>query len=133
MPATAANQPDSGESRLASVVSLASRRSMKATTTASNGVPDAADAELQEQARQHWVRVFTAAGIDLGSPESAAVVKLLTRELERLVGGMLVIREGREDLPANPEAGIDFTSAVEMTGVLRDLASAAEVTQAERG
>lgn len=131
MPATAANQPDSGESCLASVVSLASRRSMKAT--ASDVVPDAADAELQEQARQHWVRVFTAAGIDLGSPESAAVVKLLTRELERLVGGMLVIREGREDLPANPEAGIDFTSAVEMTGVLRDLASAAEVTQAERG
>jgi len=64
--------------------------------------------------------------MNLSDRDTAATAVLLARELERLVGGLLVIREGREDLPANPDAGVDFTSAVEVTGVLRDLARAAQ-------
>nr|AHE14914.1 hypothetical protein asmbl_32 [uncultured bacterium] len=45
------------------------------------------------------------------------------------MGGLLVIREGRESLPANPDAGVDLTSAMEVTSVLRDLADAAETEQ----
>lgn len=129
MPATAAHQPDSdGEPCLAPVVDLSSRRGVKVTTTTPDN--DVMDTELQERAAAHWVKVFTAAGVDMAAPATLPVVRLLTKELERLVGGLLVIREGREDLPADPNAGVDFTSAVELTGVLRDLARAAEAQAA---
>lgn len=134
MPATA-QQPDSegeGDPCLAPVVSLAGRRA-KASMTDSVFPVDVPDAELQEQASRHWAAAFGAAGLDLGSPKAAAVVALVTKELERLVGGLLVIREGRGDsLPANPDAGVDLTSAVEVSSVLRDLAHAAATAQAKR-
>ncbi|MFF1284356.1 hypothetical protein ACFVY4_26890 [Streptomyces sp. NPDC058299] len=131
MPATAANQPDEADSPLASVVSLASRRGARETTSP---VPplDVQDtgADLQEQARRHWETVFTAARIDLGSPQTAAVIGVVAKELERIVSGLLVIREGRGDaLPANPDAGVDLTGAVEVTGVLRDLANVVETAR----
>lgn len=128
MPATAAHQPDECDPGLASVVQLAGRRSLKKATAgpAVSGDPEV-DVELQEQANKHWAQVFAAANIDLGARNTAAVVGLVTREFERLVGGLLVIREGRGDsLPANPSAGVDLTSAVEITGLLRDLARAAQ-------
>jgi hypothetical protein len=130
MPATAPQPDTDGGHRLAPVVSLAGRRSLKAAVTAPDVSADDPDTELQEQALAHWVRVFDAAGINLGSPETVAVVSLVTKELERLVSGLLVIREGRGDaLPANPDAGVDFTSAVEVSSVLRDLAHAAEAAK----
>lgn len=125
MPATAAQNPESDEPRLAPVVPLASRRVAK-DTGGDPGILDATEAELAEHARRHWARVFAAAGVDMSSPESAAVVRVVTAELERLVGGLLALREGREGLPADPEAGVDLTSAVEITGVLRDLARMAQ-------
>ncbi|MEE1838138.1 hypothetical protein [Streptomyces sp. SP17KL33] len=124
MPATAAHEGPDEEPSLASVVELASRRSEKALTI-EDAIQNASDEDVAEQARQHWVKVFRTARIDLSSRETSAVVTLVTKELERLVTGLLVIREGREGLPANPQAGVDFTSAVELTGVLRDLARAA--------
>jgi hypothetical protein len=133
MPATAAHQSDEVDPCLASVVSLVGRRSLKKATAgpAVSGDTDV-DTELREQASRHWGQVFDAAGIDLGARNTAAVISLAVKELERLVGGLLVIREGRgESLPANPDAGVDLTSAVEITGVLRDLAHAAEAA-AER-
>lgn len=132
MPATAANEPGSGASYLAPVVSLTSRRGVKAAEPADLPV-DQADAEIQQQARRYWEPLFKAAGIDMGSPESVAVIQLVTRQLERLVTGLNVIREGNESLAPNPDAGVDFTSAVELTGVLRDLAHAAQAVQDERG
>jgi hypothetical protein len=107
---------------------------MKSATaeTSTRGNSDA-EAELQEQASRHWAAKFVAAGIDLGSPGTAAVVQLVTKEMERLVGGMLVIREGHENLPANPAAGVDYTSAVEVTGLLQDLARAVDKAQGKRG
>jgi hypothetical protein len=132
MPATA-HQPESDDERcLAPVVSLAGRRA-KASMTDSVFPTDVPDTELQEQASRHWAAVFAAAGLDLSSPKTAAVVSLVTKELERLVGGLLVIREGRGDsLPANPDAGVDLTSAVEVSSVLRDLTHAAATAQAKR-
>jgi hypothetical protein len=132
MPATA-HQPDSeGETSLAPVVSLAGRRGAKASMTDSVVPTDAPDVELQEQASRHWASVFGAAGLELSSPKTGAVVTLVTKELERLVGGLLVIREGRGDsLPANPDAGVDLTSAVEISSVLRDLAHAAATAQTQ--
>ncbi|MBP5926759.1 hypothetical protein F3K32_42905 [Streptomyces sp. LBUM 1483] len=97
---------------------------MKAPT-AEGAAQDASDEALEQQAMHHWAAVFAAAHVDLHSTETGEVVRLVTKELERLVGGLLVIREGRDDLPANPDAGVDFTSAVEVTGILRDLARAA--------
>lgn len=95
---------------------------------------DAPDEELQEQASRHWAAVFGAAGLELTSPETAAVVQLVTKELERLVGGLLVIREGRGDsLPANPDAGVDLTSAVEIASVLRDLRHSAAQSSPGKG
>ena len=121
MPATAAQHPSDGEPSLAPVVDLSSRRGTRAPAI-EDAMRDTTDAEPQEKAAEHWRKVFKGAGIDLDAPLTAAVVGLLTRELERLVGGLLVIREGRDDLPANPAAGVDFTSAVEVTSILRDLA-----------
>jgi hypothetical protein len=128
MPATAAHQSDEGDPCLASVVPLAGRRSLKKATAGPAVSGDAGvDTELREQASRHWGQVFAAAGVELGARNTAAVISLAVAELERLVGGLLVIREGRgESLPANPDAGVDLTSAVEITGVLRDLAHAAE-------
>jgi hypothetical protein len=134
MPATAARQPDEGDPRLASVVPLAERRSLKKAVTGPAVSTDLTNAELQEKALQHWTRVFHAAGVNLGAPESAAVIAVVVKELERLVGGLQILREGREGtLPPNPNAGLDLTSAVEMTGLLRDLGDAAETARAERG
>jgi hypothetical protein len=130
MPATAAHQPDEGGSDLAPVVPLAARRSLKKAVAgpAMTGGDVGVDTELREQASRHWAQVFAAAGVDLGARNTAAVISLVTKELERLVGGLLVIREGRgESLPANPAAGVDLTSAMEIAGVLRDLAHAADV------
>jgi hypothetical protein len=132
VPATAANQPvPDDEPGLASVVSLDARRGVKPTPSATP-TPDFTDAELQEHAARHWGSVFKEAGIEVGDPKTAAVVAVVTQALDRLVGGLLVIREGREDLPANPEAGFDLTSAVEMSGVLRDLKAFVESAQAKR-
>lgn len=132
MPATAHQSDSEGEPRLASVVSLAGRRAAKAQTSEQTPPTEAPDTELQEQADRHWAAIFDAAGLDLGAAETAAVVDLVARELERLVGGLLVIREGRGDaLPANPDAGVDLTSAVEVRSVLRDLAQAAATAQAK--
>lgn len=125
MPATAAHNPESDEPRLASVVPIGSRRAAKDTDDPA-AVLDASEEQLVEAARRHWAGVFQASGVDMASPESAAVVRVITRELERLVGGLLTVREGREGLPANPEAGVDLTSAVEITGILRDLAQMAQ-------
>lgn len=130
MPATAAHQsaPDE-EPCLASVVSLASRRREMADAVP----PDPADSEeelLAAQAVQHWATVFEKVGLRLDGPEAAQVVPLITTELERLVGGLLVLREGRgEQLPPDPNAGVDITSAVEVTGILRDLARAVDATR----
>lgn len=131
MPATAAHQPAPDEEPcLASVVSLASRRGPD------SAVPpdpvDDGDAMLMEQATQHWRGVFTKAGLTFDSPETAKVVPVIAAELERLVGGLLVLREGRGDLPADPNAGVDLTSAVEVTGILRDLSRAMGVIQANQ-
>lgn len=128
MPATtAAQSPPDREPRLAPVVDLTSRRSSKPVTSDSTA-PGSTD--LEEQARRHWERVFSAAGVDLGGDDTVSVVRLVTKELERLVGGLLAIREGRgEDLPPNPTAGVDLTSAVEITGVLHDLVHAAETAR----
>ncbi|MFI5814898.1 hypothetical protein ACIA7S_28565 [Streptomyces sp. NPDC051643] len=132
MPATAAHQPDSdGEPCLASVVSLASRRGAKVSTEPP--ALNATDRELAEQAHQHWASVFGKAGLELGSAEARTYIPLITRELERLVSGLLVLREGRDSLPADPNAGVDFTSAVEITSVLRDLAHATEMAQTKQG
>lgn len=123
-PATAAQTEPDEEPSLASVVDLSSRRGVKAPTV-EGAAQDASDEALEQQAMHHWAAVFAAAHVDLRSTETGEVVRLVTKELERLVGGLLVIREGRDDLPANPDAGVDFTSAVEVTGILRDLARAA--------
>lgn len=122
MPATAAHQPDAeSEHCLAPVVDLSSRRGGGKAAPVEMA-PDATESELQAQASRHWKNVFAAAGVDLRRPEAVQAVVLAARELERLVNGMLMIREGGEGLPANPAAGVDFTSAVEITGLLRDLA-----------
>jgi len=125
MPSVAHQAPDEEPTSLAPVVDLTSRRGGKAVSV-EDAMRNVTDADLQERAAEHWRRVFEDAGMNLSDRDTAATAVLLARELERLVGGLLVIREGREDLPANPDAGVDFTSAVEVTGVLRDLARAAQ-------
>ncbi|RPE39822.1 hypothetical protein EDD90_2840 [Streptomyces sp. Ag109_O5-1] len=125
MPATAAQPGDAETPHMASVVDLSSRRRAEVLAAAD----DTGNAELQEQANRYWRGVFEKAGVDLGSQETGAVVSLITRELERLVGGLVSVREGREDLPADPDSGVDFNSAVEVTSLLRDLARAAEAAR----
>ncbi|MFG3287344.1 hypothetical protein ACGF3G_00780 [Streptomyces sp. NPDC048179] len=122
MPASA-HQPDSQDEhmQLAPVVSLADHRDTKPV----DSLAGASDEQLATEAARHWAGVFEAAGIELGDKATAATVAVVTKEFERLVSGLLVLREGQGHLPPNPEAGVDFTSAVQMTGMFRDLAHAA--------
>ncbi|MFE5037114.1 hypothetical protein [Streptomyces sp. NPDC056683] len=132
MPATA-HQPDPADehTQLAPVVSLVGRRDAKPGVTAAS-IEGASDDQLAAEAFQHWARVFRDAGIDLGDTATAAAVAVVTKEFERLVSGLLVLREGQGHHPPNPDAGVDFTSAVQMTGMFRDLAyAAAEAVKAK--
>ncbi|MHB9861897.1 hypothetical protein [Streptomyces sp. YIM S03343] len=135
MPATAPQPEPGGEHTLAPVVSLSGRRGVKAPDGSSahaTVVGDVVDNDLVLQAYRHWVGVFDTAGIALGGAETRAVIRLVTKELERLVSGLVVLREGHGDrLPPNPDAGVDLTSAVEITGILRDLASASEAAHVQ--
>lgn len=134
MPATA-HQPDSEtETMLAPVVSLDGRRGAKKNATApAPALPAFSPDEAEEKIRQYWARVFAVAHIDMSAPETRAVVAVVTKELERLVGGLLVLREGRApDLPSNPNAGVDPTSATEVGTILRDLTRSVEAASAER-
>ncbi|MGR3875723.1 hypothetical protein ACUXZZ_45140 (plasmid) [Streptomyces graminifolii] len=131
MPANAARQPE-GNPALAAVVPLDKQRSLRKALAA----PAAAVGEdqiLADAARRYWTSVFTAAGLDLSAPHVADVTTVLTTNLDRLITGFVSVRRGAGDRAPNPEAGLDETSALEMRGALRDLASAVESARTERG
>ncbi|MFF3639387.1 hypothetical protein [Streptomyces sp. NPDC002250] len=52
----------------------------------------------------------------------------IVAELERLVGGLTVVREGGgpRNLPPKPGAGMDAVSAMERAAMLRELCAVAE-------
>ncbi|GAA2732090.1 hypothetical protein [Streptomyces nogalater] len=126
MPATA-HQPESDGDSLAPVVSLAGRRGAQPGTADPAALPGATvEGQLAAEAVRHWTGVFRNAGLDLGDEATVATVSVVAKELERLTSGLLVLREGQGHLPPDPDAGVDFTSAVQMTGLFRDLVHAAE-------
>lgn len=108
----------------ATVIDLAERRGR-----ARREEPPGQSAEEDlEHAVAHWESVFAAAGLDFATPQPASVVvPLVAAELERLVGGLMFVREGGgpRNLPANPDAGIDSLSAMECAALLRELSAVA--------
>lgn len=121
MRATAAHPSDPGGERLAPVVDITSRQAV----TPDKGAPD----DGREHAARYWADVFKRAGIDLNSPQlPVEVIRVVSVELERLVGGLLKLREGlpEYDVPPNPGRGVDVTSSVEVGAILRDLRQAVD-------
>ncbi|WP_158835171.1 hypothetical protein [Streptomyces sp. NRRL S-350] len=89
----------------------------------------AAADEAVSQAREHWTRVLTTAGLSWSAPSSVSqVVTVVAEELERLVGGLHAIREGGGPLglPPNPDAGLDLTGALAVLELLKDLEDVAK-------
>jgi hypothetical protein len=127
MPATA-HQPEAEDepTQLAPVVSIAGRRGAQPNMAGLAALETAPEDQIAQEAFRHWSAVFAGAGINLGDAATVATVSLVAREFERLVSGLLVLREGQGHLPPNPDAGVDFTSAVQMTGMFRDLLKATE-------
>ncbi|WP_146214531.1 hypothetical protein [Streptomyces sp. ICBB 8177] len=91
------------------------------------------DADHLAQAREFWARAFSGAGLDIDAPHTTAVVQLVSKQLERLVMGMLEVREGNERMEPNPEEGMDYQSALEMTSLLRELRQVAQVGHVQGG
>lgn len=133
MPATAARQPNEGDPALAAVVPLDKQRSLRKALSAPAAATGAPDPILADAARRYWTKTFADAGLDLAAPHVADVTTVLATNLDRLVQGFLSVRQGAGDRPPNPGAGLDETGALEMRGVLRDLESAVEHAQTERG
>lgn len=133
LPATAQqSETPEVESDLAPVVSLSSRRA-SVTTVEPPAPPVFGDDEAQRRASEFWGAVMKREGIDLGEARTALVVKVVAKEMERLVGSLVMVREGYGDrLPADPNAGLDRTGALEVTGLLRELGGFAEQVEADR-
>jgi hypothetical protein len=111
------------------VVDLASRRKRCPANAPTAAPSDSPAEDGLEYAASHWDGVFGAAGLDFTTPVPPAdMVPVITAELERLLGGLVTIREGGGpmDLPPNPEAGMDVLSAMECAGLLRDLCAVAQ-------
>lgn len=132
---SSAADPSSGLSsptRPANVTDLDLWRRRAAAESPAGLTPMPADEHLRAAA-DHWERVLAAAGLDFTTPHPpGAVLKLVTAELERLVGGLLFVREGGgpKNLTANPEAGMDPVSAMECVALLRELGAVAQSGQA---
>ncbi|MEU1036960.1 hypothetical protein ABZ402_52065 [Streptomyces mirabilis] len=80
-------------------------------------------------AAAYWESVFAVAGLDLITPQPPAMVtRVIASELERLVGGLVFLREGGRprDLSPNPQVGMDAVSAAECAGLLQELRAAVE-------
>ncbi|MEU1710102.1 hypothetical protein ABZ478_32850 [Streptomyces sp. NPDC005706] len=85
--------------------------------------------ETLEQTSAHWRGTLASAGLDFDTPRPAsAVLPAIVAELERLVCGLTVVREGGSprNLPPKPSAGMDAVSAMECAAMLRELCAVAE-------
>lgn len=123
MRATAAHPSDPGGERLAPVVDITSRQAV-APAGSSDGNQDG-----REHAARYWAAAFERAGIDLNAPQPPVdVIRVVSAEFDRLLGGLLKLREGLPefDIPASPGRGIDVTSSVEVSALMRDLVRAVE-------
>jgi hypothetical protein len=102
---------------MASVVSLHTRRRL---LPPSEVVGDARAAEF-------WKGVFAEHGLSLdGSAPVEDVLKIVAERMEAMVTGLLYLREGGgpRELEADQQAGIDYTGATEVVGLLREMAAA---------
>jgi hypothetical protein len=115
--------------RFAPVIDLATRRKRDPDAEPAEVPKRPSAEEAVEFAASYWDGVFAAAGLDFVTPVPASVVvPLITAELERLVGGLMTVRDGGgpRNLPPNPGAGMDAVSAMECAALLRELCAVAE-------
>jgi hypothetical protein len=112
------------------VVDLTARR-RRCTASAAASAPsaDPCAEDGLNYAAAHWEATLGAAGLDFTTPVAPAeMVPVIAAELERLLGGLVTIREGGGpmELQPNAEAGMDALSAMECAGLLRDLCAVAQ-------
>jgi hypothetical protein len=90
------------------------------------------DAPGDEKAAEFWQSVFDEYGLSLdGSAPVEDVLGIVAKRMEAMVTGLLYLREGGgpRDLDPDDEAGIDYTGATEMVGLLREMAAAPAVAR----
>lgn len=131
---SASEVDSSGDSRrpadghIAPVVRLNTRRRVLPSTSA--------DATGNEQATQFWQSVFAEQGLSLDDCAPVEdVLKIVAGRMEAMITGLLYLREGGgpRDLAPDPEAGIDYTGATEVVGLLREMSAAPEVARGLTG
>lgn len=108
---------------VAPVVSLQTRQRMTAPP------PDTVG---DGQAAEFWRTAFAEHGLSLDdSAPIEDVLKIAAQRLEAMVTGLLYLREGGgpRELPPNEETGIDYTGAIEMVGLLREMGVAPAVVR----
>jgi hypothetical protein len=130
--AMSSNDPQDASDDSSTVVDITSRlRAAQAARAASSTNAD----EQAEFAATHWENVLRSGGLLMEEPvPPGAVLEVVAAELERLFTGGLFRRVGGgpRDLPPNPDAGMDLTSVLEATSVLREMGQARETLRRMR-
>jgi hypothetical protein len=124
MPASEAGNPADLPEHIAPVVPIQTRRRLMARPPA--------DAPGDEQAAQFWQSVFDEYNLSLtGTAPVEDVLKIVAERMEAMVTGLLYLREGGgpRDLKPDEGAGVDFTGATEVVGLLREMGAAPAVVR----
>lgn len=81
-----------------------------------------------DRAAQHWEQVLHDAGLDGfdAATTPREMLAVIGPALEAIFGGMIYLRYGGgpHNLAPDPEAGVEYESAREVFGVLREMAAA---------
>jgi hypothetical protein len=84
------------------------------------------------RAAEFWQSVFAESHLRLdASAPVEDVLKIVAERMEAMVTGLLYLREGGgpRQLAPDPQAGIDYTGATEVIGLLREMRSAPAVAR----
>ncbi|WP_128378494.1 hypothetical protein [Streptomyces cavernae] len=99
-------------------------------------LPPRPDTTGDSQAAEFWKSVFAEYGLSLDdSAPIEDVLKIVAQRMEAMVTGLLYLREGGgpRGLAPDPEAGIDYTGATEVVGLLREMKAAPAVARGMTG
>lgn len=128
MPASEAGSPADYPDSVAPVVSLNSRRRLMARPPA--------NAPGDEKAAEFWQSVFAEYNLRLdGAAPVEDVLRIVAERMEAMVTGLLYLREGGGPRNLDPDetAGVDYTGAKEVVGLLREMSAAPAVIRRAAG
>jgi hypothetical protein len=120
MPASEAGTPADFPDSIAPVVSLQAFRRLMTRPPADAPPGD-------ERAAQFWKSVFAEYNLSLtGAAPVEDVLRIVAERMEAMVTGLLYLREGGgpRNLAPDDAAGVDYTGATEVVGLLREMGAA---------